>query len=130
MIFVSPLPSKNGPCMTSSSNIKEITLPSPAKLNLFLHITGQRPDGYHNLQNIFQFLDYGDTLTFQSTNDGQLSLTPDIDGVKEEDNLIIKAARALQQLTGCTQGAKIQLKKLLLMEVRLVEGNSNPATTM
>lgn len=116
--------------MTSSSNIKEITLPSPAKLNLFLHITGQRPDGYHNLQTIFQFLDYGDTLAFQSTNDGQLSLTPAIEGVKEEDNLIIKAARALQQHTGCTQGAKIQLKKVLPMGGGLGGGSSNAATTL
>src|SRR5690554_7826799 len=128
MIFVSPLPSKNGPCMTSSSNIKEITLPSPAKLNLFLHITGQRPDGYHNLQTIFQFLNYYDTLHFQLNDSNNLSLTPALKGVSNEDNLIIKAARLLQKHSGCELGADIKIEKVLPMGGGLGGGSSNAAT--
>ena len=68
------------------STLKRISLPSPAKLNLFLHITGQRADGYHNLQTIFQFLDVGDTLHFNLRQDPTLTLTPDIAGVPHESN--------------------------------------------
>ena len=71
--------------------------PSPAKLNLFLYITGQRADGYHTLQTLFQFLDYGDTLTIEPRDDGQLRLLTPVDGVPDEENLIIRAARLLMQ---------------------------------
>ena len=74
-----------------------LTLPAPAKLNLMLHITGRREDGYHNLQTLFQFLDYGDELSFRLRNDDQLTLEPAVDGVEFEDNLIIRAARMLQK---------------------------------
>jgi 4-diphosphocytidyl-2-C-methyl-D-erythritol kinase len=74
-----------------------ITLPSPAKINLFLHITGRRDDGYHNLQTLFQLLDYGDQLTFTATQDSTLTLDSQLDGVPSEDNLIVRAARLLQQ---------------------------------
>ena len=67
--------------------------PSPAKLNLFLYITGQRADGYHELQTLFQFLDYGDTLTIEPRQDGQLRLLTPLKDVPDEDNLIIRAAR-------------------------------------
>ncbi|MEQ5186648.1 4-(cytidine 5'-diphospho)-2-C-methyl-D-erythritol kinase, partial [Providencia alcalifaciens] len=70
--------------------------PSPAKLNLFLYITGKRPDGYHNLQTLFQFLDYGDTLTITPRDDTQLTILTPIDGVEDKDNLIIKAAKLLR----------------------------------
>lgn len=74
-----------------------LSWPSPAKLNLFLYITGKRPDGYHNLQTLFQFLDYGDTLTFTPRNDTQLTILTPVEGVADEDNLIIKAAKLLRQ---------------------------------
>ena len=64
--------------MIMSSSLR---LLSPAKLNLFLHITGRRPDGYHNLQTLFQLLDYGDTLSFSVRQDGEVTLTPPIPGV-------------------------------------------------
>ncbi|MBC7183886.1 MAG: 4-(cytidine 5'-diphospho)-2-C-methyl-D-erythritol kinase, partial [Marinobacter sp.] len=74
------------------------TLPSPAKLNLFLHITGRRPDGYHELQTLFQFLDYGDDLTFTLTPDMPgVRLDAPIPGVPDHDNLIIRAARTLME---------------------------------
>ncbi len=107
-----------------------LTLPSPAKLNLFLHITGQRPDGYHELQSIFQFIDVCDHLSFTSLNTPNIHITPNIVGVPLEDNLIYKAARLLQQKTGCKLGANIQLDKILPMGGGLGGGSSNAATTL
>lgn len=104
--------------------------PSPAKLNLFLYITGQRADGYHELQTLFQFVDYGDELTIDVTSDGIIYLTPALPGVAEQDNLIWKAAKALQQQTGCTLGAKIQLTKRLPMGGGIGGGSSNAATAL
>lgn len=111
-----------------------ITLPAPAKLNLFLSITGRRPDGYHNLQTLFQFVDYGDTLSFSPSADGELHLTPTLVGVPPEQNLIIKAARLLQAIqikaTGRTLGARIHLTKRLPMGGGLGGGSSDAATTL
>ncbi len=77
---------------------KAISLLSPAKLNLFLHITGRRPDGYHELQTLFQLLDWGDTLRFSANRTGAITL--DVGGqpldVPLEQNLIYRAARLLQ----------------------------------
>jgi 4-diphosphocytidyl-2-C-methyl-D-erythritol kinase len=112
------------------STLKRISLPSPAKLNLFLHITGQRADGYHNLQTIFQFLDVGDTLHFTLRQDPTLTLTPEIAGVPHEQNLIIRAARALQQASSCSLGADIELIKILPMGGGIGGGSSNAATTL
>ena len=109
--------------------LTELVLPAPAKLNLFLHITGRRPDGYHNLQTLFQFLDFGDQLTIASSDSG-IELVSDLEGVEPEDNLIVKAARLLQQETGCRQGAKIHLDKQLPMGGGLGGGSSNAATTL
>jgi 4-diphosphocytidyl-2-C-methyl-D-erythritol kinase len=115
---------------TESSWLK---VPSPAKLNLMLHITGQREDGYHELQTIFQFVDYGDELSFQLRGDNQITLSPEIEGVNFEDNLIIKAARALQNHETAANkncGVNIQLKKVLPMGGGLGGGSSNAATTL
>jgi 4-diphosphocytidyl-2-C-methyl-D-erythritol kinase len=107
-----------------------ITLTAPAKLNLFLHITGRRADGYHNLQTLFQLLDHGDQLTFSATDDGDISLEPELIGVKPEDNLIVRAARLLQQHSNGQQGAKIQLTKVLPMGGGIGGGSSDAATTL
>ena len=107
-----------------------ITLPAPPKLNLFLHITGRRDDGYHNLQTLFQLLDGGDQLTFTPTSDGLISLSPQIEGVAESDNLIVRAALALQQQGNCPQGCRIHLDKRLPMGAGLGGGSSNAATTL
>jgi len=116
--------------MNDTDSAQKLTLPSPAKLNLFLHITGQRPDGYHNLQTIFQFLNYYDTLHFQLNDSNNLSLTPALKGVSNEDNLIIKAARLLQKHSGCELGADIKIEKVLPMGGGLGGGSSNAATTL
>lgn len=107
-----------------------LELLSPAKLNLFLHITGRRADGYHNLQTLFQLLDYGDTLRFTPRTDGEITLSPAIPGVAFEDNLIIKAVRSLQKYTGVTLGVDIQLEKRLPMGGGIGGGSSNAATTL
>lgn len=106
------------------------TLPSPAKLNLFLHITGQRADGYHELQTIFQFIDIQDELGFALLGDNQFVIEPAIEGVSLEDNLIYKAAMLIKQHTGCEKGAHIQLKKILPMGGGLGGGSSNAATAL
>ncbi len=107
-----------------------LTLPAPAKLNLFLHITGRRADGYHNLQTLFQFVDYGDELAFRVRIDNELSLTPEIEGVAAEDNLIIRAARLLQKTSDSPLGADIRLTKILPMGGGLGGGSSDAATTL
>lgn len=107
-----------------------ITLPAPAKLNLFLHITGRRTDGYHNLQTLFQLLDRGDQLSFELRDDSQLTLAPEMDTVPFEDNLIIRAARLLQQRSNIACGADIQLQKKLPMGGGIGGGSSNAATTL
>lgn len=109
---------------------ESLTLPAPAKLNLFLHITGRRSDGYHNLQTLFQFLDYGDELTFSARDDDQLTLTPAIEGVPTEDNLIIRAAELLRQSSGIRKGCDIHLHKILPMGGGLGGGSSDAATTL
>jgi len=107
-----------------------LTLLSPAKLNLFLHITGRRVDGYHNLQTLFQLLDYGDTLSFTTRNDNQISLAPELPGVSFEQNLIIKAVRALEAFKPVNMGVDIQLEKRLPMGGGIGGGSSNAATTL
>lgn len=106
------------------------TLPAPAKLNLFLHITGRRPDGYHLLQTIFQLLDVGDELDFSLRTDGQITLATDLEGVASEDNLVVRAARALTLHTGCTAGADIRLRKRIPAGGGLGGGSSDAATTL
>ncbi|MFS1946713.1 4-(cytidine 5'-diphospho)-2-C-methyl-D-erythritol kinase [Vibrio lentus] len=105
--------------------------PSPAKLNLFLYITGRRDNGYHELQTLFQFVDFGDELTVTANRDtSSITITPEIPGVATEDNLIWKAATALQQYTSTTFGADIQLKKVLPMGGGIGGGSSNAATVL
>ncbi|KKD58584.1 kinase [Grimontia sp. AD028] len=104
--------------------------PAPAKLNLFLYITGQRDNGYHDLQTLFQFLDYGDTLSITPNNSGEVTLSPEIEGVPAEENLIYRAAMAIKEKTGCTLGAHIHIEKELPMGGGLGGGSSNAATTL
>ncbi|MEZ8700009.1 4-(cytidine 5'-diphospho)-2-C-methyl-D-erythritol kinase [Vibrio lentus] len=105
--------------------------PSPAKLNLFLYITGRRDNGYHELQTLFQFVDFGDELTVTANREtSSITITPEIPGVATEENLIWKAATALQQYTSTTFGADIQLKKVLPMGGGIGGGSSNAATVL
>ncbi|MBJ3590399.1 4-(cytidine 5'-diphospho)-2-C-methyl-D-erythritol kinase [Salmonella enterica subsp. enterica serovar Saintpaul] len=110
--------------------------PSPAKLNLFLYITGQRADGYHTLQTLFQFLDYGDDITIALRNDGEIHLLTAVDGVAHEDNLIVRAARLLMKTASARgqlpagSGADISIEKRLPMGGGLGGGSSNAATVL
>jgi 4-diphosphocytidyl-2-C-methyl-D-erythritol kinase len=104
--------------------------PAPAKLNLFLHITGQRHDGYHLLQTVFQFLDVADQLYFDINNNGEISRSSELPGVAPEQDLVVRAARLLQQETGCPQGVSISMEKRLPMGGGLGGGSSDAATTL
>lgn len=108
----------------------DLVLPSPAKLNLFLHITNRREDGYHELQTLFQFVDYGDTLSFKSTNDGQINLSCNLAELETDDNLIIRSAKILQSRFAPEQGVTIKLDKILPMGGGVGGGSSNAATTL
>lgn len=107
-----------------------LTLPAPAKLNLMLHITGRRADGYHELQTLFQFLDYGDELSFALRDDGEVRLQTEIADVPHDSNLIVRAARALKEQSGCPLGVDIWLKKILPMGGGIGGGSSDAATTL
>jgi 4-diphosphocytidyl-2-C-methyl-D-erythritol kinase len=107
-----------------------LALPAPAKLNLMLHILGRRPDGYHELQTLFQFLDYGDELEFAVRDDGVIQLHTEIADVPHDSNLIVKAARKLQALSGSSLGADIWLNKVLPMGGGIGGGSSDAATTL
>ncbi len=104
--------------------------PAPAKLNLFLHVTGRRPDGYHTLQTLFQFLDVGDELRLDLTRDGRIVRASMLPGVPEERDLCVRAARLLQVASGSTQGAVIHLDKRLPLGGGLGGGSSDAATTL
>ena len=110
--------------------------PSPAKLNLFLYITGQRADGYHTLQTLFQFLDYGDTIDITPRSDGEIHLLTPVEGVAHEDNLIVRAARSLMKAASESNrltkgsGADISIDKRLPMGGGLGGGSSNAATVL
>lgn len=107
-----------------------LVLPSPAKLNLMLHILGRRADGYHELQTLFQFLDYGDEMTFAVRDDGVICLHTEFAGVAHDDNLIVKAAKKLQQQSNSPLGIDIWIKKILPMGGGIGGGSSNAATTL
>ena len=112
--------------------------PAPAKLNLFLHVTGRRPDGYHLLQTVFQLVDFNDLLHFELRDDDQIRRSNEIPGVPEESDLIVRAARLLQgalrqknsALAGTPLGANIGIEKNLPMGGGLGGGSSDAATTL
>ncbi|MHB8345863.1 MAG: 4-(cytidine 5'-diphospho)-2-C-methyl-D-erythritol kinase [Acidiferrobacterales bacterium] len=103
---------------------------APAKLNLFLHVTGRRPDGYHTLQTLFQFLDFADELAFEVTGDRRISRATAIPGVAEDADLCVRAARALQAATGVRRGAAIHIVKRIPQGGGLGGGSSDAAATL
>ncbi len=104
-------------------------VPAPGKLNLFLHVTGIRTDGYHLLQSAFMLIDWWDVLHFDLREDGQL-LRQDLGKPLPALDLCLKAAQALQQASGSTQGVLIRVKKNLPSEAGLGGGSSDAATTL
>jgi 4-diphosphocytidyl-2-C-methyl-D-erythritol kinase len=107
-----------------------LSLPAPAKLNLFLHILGRREDGYHRLQTVFQLLDYGDTLSFTLTDGQDLQFDCSQPALAGPDNLVVQAARALTAATGCQKGTRMFLDKRLPAGGGVGGGSSNAATTL
>ena len=108
----------------------KLTCPAPAKLNLFLHVVGRRPDGYHLLQTVFRFIDLYDTLHFNLRDDGAVLRTQDLEGVPEDQDLCVRAARLLQSETGCNLGVNIAIEKRIPMGGGLGGGSSDAATTL
>ena len=106
------------------------TFPSPAKLNLFLHVTGQRKNGYHDLQTVFQFINLSDDIDIKATQTGQIELLTPIDDVPNEQNLIVKAALLLKKYAKESCGAEIKIDKTLPMGGGLGGGSSNAATVL
>lgn len=104
--------------------------PAPAKLNLFLHITGRRQDGYHELQTLFQFLDFGDVLRFSIRHDDKIGRVTLLSGVEPEQDLVVRAARCLQQASGSRKGADIAVQKYIPMGGGLGGGSSDAATVL
>jgi 4-diphosphocytidyl-2-C-methyl-D-erythritol kinase len=103
---------------------------APAKLNLFLHITGRRSNGYHELQTVFQFLDFCDRLFFTPRGDGIIRRIEGPTHIPENQDLVLRAAHALQDASGCTLGADIRLQKHIPVGAGLGGGSSDAATTL
>lgn len=116
--------------MADVSRLEAIAWPAPAKLNLFLQITGQRADGYHELQTVFQFLDFADQLRFRHRDDGVIQRVGGHPDIPESQDLVVRAARVLQQVGGGAFGADIHLDKQLPLGGGLGGGSSDAATTL
>lgn len=104
--------------------------PAPAKLNLFLHITGRRADGYHLLQTVFQLLDWGDELGLRVRADGEITCAEPIAGVADDTNLALRAARLLQRESGTALGAEVAIDKRIPLGGGLGGGSSDAATAL
>ena len=114
-----------------SAPIQLLNLPAPAKLNLFLHVVGRRDDGYHLLQSAFMLIDWQDTLDLTLTTDGGITRSQEGAGdLPANDDLCVRAARALQQATGCRHGAHIHLRKYIPMQAGMGGGSSDAATVL
>lgn len=107
-----------------------LTLPAPAKLNLFLHVTGRRADGYHELQTVFQFIDLQDTITLTNRPDHQIMRSTSWSEVAEEDDLMMRAARQLASSCGVSAGVDIAIEKRIPMGAGLGGGSSDAATVL
>lgn len=104
--------------------------PAPAKLNLFLHVVGQRPDGYHCLQTVFQIIDLCDWINLSVRSDGEICHLNPLSGVPQELDLTVRAARLLQQHANCRQGVDISIQKKIPMGAGLGGGSSDAATVL
>ncbi len=136
-------PPKPKTASSSAAPPKSLVIPAPAKLNLFLHITGQRSDGYHLLQTAFQLLDYGDTVELQLRDDNQILMLESLAEVNDQDNIVIKAAIALRDFAEihCSElfagqdnpqlsGVSIRILKKIPMGGGLGGGSSDAASTL
>ena len=110
--------------------MRKLTVPAPAKLNLFLHVTGRRDDGYHLLETLLVAIDVGDTITLTCRDDGAIVRTTGLPGVAPQDDLAVRAATALKRETGCSLGAEIAVTKHIPLGGGLGGGSSDAATVL
>ncbi|MDK1023206.1 MAG: 4-(cytidine 5'-diphospho)-2-C-methyl-D-erythritol kinase [Gammaproteobacteria bacterium] len=110
--------------------LDDFVLPAPGKLNLFLHIIGRRPDGFHELQTLFQMVEFADEIRFESTPDSRVTVKGDFADTPPENNLIYKAAMSLRKAADIGCGAIIQVNKKLPIGGGMGGGSSNAATTL
>jgi 4-diphosphocytidyl-2-C-methyl-D-erythritol kinase len=113
-----------------NSRMHVLTVPAPAKLNLFLHVTGRRSDRYHLLESLFVALDFGDTVSLARRDDGLIRRTIELPGVAADDDLAVRAARALQQATGARWGADVGVVKRIPAGGGLGGGSSDAASVL
>ena len=113
--------------MTESGALR---CPAPAKLNLFLHVVGRRADGYHLLQSVFRLLDWGDEVFLTPRVDGLIARSSDLAGVPADQDLVVRAARALQKFSGCALGVDIAVIKRVPMGGGLGGGSSDAASVL
>ena len=111
-------------------SLQTLTLRSPAKLNLFLHIIGRRADGYHLLQSVFQLIDWCDTIQLRRLPENEIHLVNPIPGVKPEDDLVVRAAKLLKEAYPTKFGVEIDLTKEIPMGAGLGGGSSDAASTL
>jgi 4-diphosphocytidyl-2-C-methyl-D-erythritol kinase len=116
--------------MPSSTETVNQSWPAPAKLNLFLHITGRRPDGYHDLQTVFQILDWGDELRFTTNHSGKITRNCNVDGIAEKEDICVHAAHLLKTRYGVSGGVHIDLIKRIPVGAGLGGGSSDAATVL
>ena len=113
-----------------NAQMRKLTVPAPAKLNLFLHVTGCRADGYHTLETLFVALDLGDTITLTRRDDGAIVRTTELPGVPAQSDLAVRAAAALKRETGCALGVDLALTKRIPLGGGLGGGSSDAATVL
>ena len=116
--------------MTSALATNRQWWPAPAKLNLFLHVTGRRADGFHNLQTLFQLLEWGDDISFEITDDARIERLEGPQSVPPTDDLTVRAAQALQAATGVRRGVLMRVRKRIPMGSGLGGGSSDAATVL
>ena len=113
-----------------NARMRKLTVPAPAKLNLFLHVTGRRADGYHTLETLFVALDLGDTITLTRRDDGAIVRTTEVQGVPPQSDLAVRAAAALQRETGCVLGVDLAVTKRIPLGAGLGGGSSDAAAVL
>ena len=107
-----------------------ITVPAPAKVNLFLHVTGRRSDGYHDLESLVALVDLADSIALTSRDDGEVAAAHDIAGIARDDDLSLRAARALKSAAGVRDGVTIALTKRIPLGAGLGGGSSDAASVL
>jgi 4-diphosphocytidyl-2-C-methyl-D-erythritol kinase len=116
--------------MALARSAARLVVPAPAKVNRFLHVTGRRGDGYHALESLFTLVDLADTVTLELRDDGEVARLRDVPGVLIDDDLALRAARRLQEATGCRRGVAIALGKAIPLGAGLGGGSSDAASVL